>query len=403
MALQDKNRYWRFWPVIVLAFLYPANIGVVGLAIPLYYLKQGLSIQIIGYLSAGTSITYWFSPVLFTRISKRMGRKTSIIIATVGTMIAQGVFYISLEPTPILISRMIEGTVMGLYWANLQSSISDNPSADHSYYMSRYNISWNAGVVVGQVAGTIVLFLMDDLLIIFYISPILVILMVIISATFFQEQQVPEERPPEDIIVPAPQLITQPMKSSSANRDKHYIPILLPVLFVVAFVMGRQCVLFLYPIKSVALGYETFSVYFLSFMGIAFQMVSTSLASLIPYRRIRIVPLVTVSCMILIVLLFSITEVFIIFLLLFMIMGFCGGLMYSLGLKLFITLNVNRNTSIFSSLCESIIGLVFLIVPVILGYLVELNGLMLGFNVDAIVLSVVLVLIFIALRNYREM
>ena len=75
---------WRFWPIILLATLYPINNVVVNLSIPLYFYKQGTAVALIGVLTASMALTYSFSPLLFNKLSDKLGRKNSIVLAMTG-------------------------------------------------------------------------------------------------------------------------------------------------------------------------------------------------------------------------------------------------------------------------------------------------------------------------------
>ncbi|MFX1394409.1 MAG: MFS transporter, partial [Promethearchaeota archaeon] len=120
----EKTRTWKFWPVMCLSFLYPVNTSLISLSIPIYYFNIGVSVEIIGFLAAASSITYSFSPVLVDKLSQKLGRKKSILIATLGASAAQISFYFTLEPVIFFIARLMEGFVMGFFWPNLQSTIS---------------------------------------------------------------------------------------------------------------------------------------------------------------------------------------------------------------------------------------------------------------------------------------
>jgi len=169
------------------AFLYPLDNAMVGLAIPIFFYRKGVSVGIIGILAASQTFTYCFSPILLNKISDRINRRKSVILGVVGVCCAQVIYFFSLEPIPFMISKIIEGFMAGFIWANLQSSISDNIAHDHNKYMARYNFSWNLGTLSGFLLGAVVLFYGYTLEFIFYLAPVIMILSVIIIVGFFQE------------------------------------------------------------------------------------------------------------------------------------------------------------------------------------------------------------------------
>ncbi|MHA1688812.1 MAG: MFS transporter [Promethearchaeota archaeon] len=178
---------WPFWPVVLLAIIYPINSSLINLAIPLYFFNQGVDVRIIGLLSSGIAITYCFSPIAVNKFSNKIGRKHSIMLACAGGFLAQLTYYFTLHPFVFLFSRIFEGLIMGFYWSSLQSSISDSTVEKIDTLMSRYNFSWNFGILSGFLIGFILLFSLNELLFIFYISPLFLLLMIIISTFFFKE------------------------------------------------------------------------------------------------------------------------------------------------------------------------------------------------------------------------
>jgi MFS family permease len=106
------------------------------LGIPIFFFQKGISLEIIGLLSAAQIIAYCFSPILLNKLSDKLGRKRSLVISMVGISISQLTYYFVLEPLVFLIARFSEGLFLGFFAPNLQASISDNPNLDHSKYLS---------------------------------------------------------------------------------------------------------------------------------------------------------------------------------------------------------------------------------------------------------------------------
>jgi MFS family permease len=260
--IQEK---WRFWPVICIALLYPINNSLIALAIPLYFFRQGVDVRFIGLIAAGAAMTYSFSPLLFKNIADKLGRKFCVIIALLGTSLAQLVFYFTLNPMIFLISRMSEGLITGLFWPNLQASISDNAFQDHDRKLSRFNFGWNSGVLLGFLMGALVLFVIDDLKIIFFIAPVLVFAASLISILFFQESK------KYNINTVTRDRITE-HSNLNYNKSKDYrIPKILPILLVISFAFAKGSINILYPIKSEIIGFEPYTVYLLASFALSTQ------------------------------------------------------------------------------------------------------------------------------------
>lgn len=394
MEYTDIHQKWRFWPVICLALLYPINNSLIALAIPLFFFRQGVDIRIIGLIVAGGSMTYCFSPLLFKNIGDKIGRKSCIIIALLGTSFAQLLFYFTLDPILFLISRLTEGLITGLFWPNLQSSISDNAFQDHNKKLSRFNFGWNSGVLIGFLTGALILFLVDNLKIIFYIAPLLVFSATLISIIFFQESKklnldnIDSNR------------ISVPSNSNFSNSKDYHIPKILPILLVASFAFAKGSLNILYPIKSEIIGFEPYTVYLLASFALTTQLISTTFASYLSIKSLKKVSIICLFSLFIIFILFGMNTDFLIFAILYLLLGFFAGILISFGLKLSLMLNVKYQTSKYSNIIESAIGVTFLITPIFAAYLasVDLN---LAFYTISMGFTIFLIIALILLINLR--
>lgn len=393
MEQLDIDENWRFWPVICIALLYPINNSLIGLAIPLYFFRQGLDVRFIGIIAAGTAMTYCFSPLLFKNVADKIGRKSCVVIALLGTSLAQLTFYFTLDPMMFFISRLSEGLITGLFWPNLQASISDNAFQDHNRKLSRFNFGWNSGVLIGFLTGALILFVIDDLKIIFLTAPLLVFSATLISILLFQESKkyntniVDQERIKGNL-------------HSNINNSKYRIPKILPVLLVASYAFAKGSINILYPIKSEIIGFEVYTVYLLAAFALITQLISTTFAS---YLSINSLKKAAVSCLfslIIIFIFYGITTNFLIFAVLYLLMGFFAGILISFGIKLSLMQNVKYQASKYSNILESSIGLTFLITPILAAYLAS-NDLTLAFYIISLGFTVFLVSSLILLRNLQ--
>ncbi len=411
MNKTENYQKWRFWPIICLAFFYPVNGALVNLAIPLYYFKRGTNIEIIGFLAAGVTMTYCFSPMLLNSISEKINRRRSVILGIVGVSLAQIVFYFSLEPIPFLIARLVEGFMAGFIWSNLQSSITDNAHHNHSKYLAKYNLSWNAGVLGGYLLGAIVLYLVDNLEIIFYIAPLLVVSNAFIILFFFQESNKRKNNQNNQEL----KHLNRETNLDDNNLEKNYeknkgnitdftkysIPVIVPSLYIISYCLIRGSVNFLYPIKSEILGFDTYTVYLLSFFGLSTQLISITLVSYLSIDHLKKIPIISLFALIIILIFFGLNSNFFIFLLLYLLLGIFSGTLHGASLKLFLALNMKNNTSKYSSLFESIIGFTFLITPIVAGFIARID-LNLAFYVMAIIFSIMFLANLIFIKKIQK-
>ncbi|MHA1150122.1 MAG: MFS transporter [Promethearchaeota archaeon] len=390
---QDLHK-WRFWPVLVLAFLYPINNALLGIAIPLYYFQIGQIIAFIGFISASSAITYSFSPLALNKFAEKLGRKRSIILAMSGVLATQCTYYISLLPYAFIGARMVEGLMMGLFWPTLQSSISDNTLHDHSKMMSWYNISWNGGIVMGYALGAIFLYIVDDVSLIFYIAPLFIIINLLVVIFLFEESK-------KINLEGSLSIRNSNQKNYNKRNDivltNYYIPLVVIILLMIVFTSVKGSILFLYPIKSEVLGFSSFTVYIQVCICVIFQLFGTSIATFFSIKNLKRIPLLSILILSIAVLLFGLTQIFFFFMLLFIIIGFACGLLYGFALKLTLIKNMQDNTSRYSGILESVIGSGFLITPIASGFIAFLD-LELAFYI----ISVLLLLVFIPCFLYTK-
>lgn len=381
--LEDHQK-WHFWPVLLLSLLYPINLSVLGVSIPIYYYNKGISIEIIGFLAAAIALPYSFSPLLLNKLSEKFGRKKSVLIATLGATAAQISFYITLEPLIFFFARLAEGFIMGFYWTNLQATISDSSKEKRSKYTAVFNLSWNIGVLIGLLFGAIVVFFVEDVLIIFYLSPVIMIITCVIAVFFLKNPPYANSQ-----ISSINQNNIKAYLFDSQNKNdfsKYSIPVMVPIIIIAGYSILRASIGFLYPIKSEILGIETYTVYLFIFFLVLTQAIFATLSSFLSMKWLKCVTLMSLGIITLLMLIFGIVVDYnaALFIALFLIIGIFCGILYGSALKLFIALNVKKKTTKYTSINESIIGIFFLIIPILLGFIAAAD-LNLGFYVIAFV------------------
>ena len=390
----DSPQKWRFWPVICLALLYPINGALMSLAIPLYYYRQGLDIRFIGIIAAAVSMTYCFSPLLFKNVGDKISRKNCIIIALLGTSLAQLLFYFTLNPILFLISRLSEGLITGLYWTSLQSSISDNALHDHNKKLSRFNFGWTSGVLMGFLVGTLILYFIDDIKIVFYVAPLFIFSATLVSILFFQESK------KYNLDALNQDQITRQSNSNFDHSKDYKIPKILPVLLVASFTFAKGSINILYPIKSEIIGFELYTVYMLGAFALITQIISTTFASYLSLNSLKRAAGICLFSLAIIFILFGINTNFLIFVILYLLLGAFAGILISFGLKLSLMLNVKHQTSKYSNMLESSTGVGYLFTPIFAAYLAS-NDLSLAFFTISAGFTIFLIIVVILLINLR--
>lgn len=353
----------------------------------------------ISLLSTAMTITYAISPLVLNKISDKLGRRKSVILSLVGASCAQLTFYITLNPILFLVERLFEGFILGFFFPNLQACISDDPSIDHEKYLARFNLSWSFAIVLGFLFGAIILQFIDDLRFIFYINPLFLVLNTIIAIAFFQAPVNPNQDVTNKII----DLNTFNSESSqiSKNINKSHIPVIIPLLLILATAFASGNGMLLYPIRSEILGFSPSSTYIVQVFSTLAQSISMYFASQLALNKIKLVSAITMAVYSFLFILLYINDAYYLFIILFTLSGLFYGILYGIASKLFITLNVLKKTSKYSSISEASLGLTFFLSQIILGFIADIS---IGLGYLTITLSM-LIIFFISivfLRKLRE-
>ncbi len=399
METMQLSQKWRFWPVLCLAFIYAFSNPLLMLATPIYFFQQGVPIKIISLLSTALTITYSISPIVLNKISDKLGRRKSVIISMIGATCAQLTYYITLDPIAFLIERLFEGFILGFFFPNLQASISDNQSINHQKYLARFNLSWSVAIVLGLLFGAIFLQFIDDLKFLFYINPIFLAINAFIAILFFQEPI----NPNLGIQSSTSDFNTNDSedKQKSITISNYYIPVIIPLLliFATSFASGNGTLL--YPIRSELLGFHPSSTYFVNVFATLTQSLALYLATSLALNKLKVASTLILIIYSFLFILFILNEVYSLFIILFMFSGFFYGFLYGAASKLFLTLNIMKKTSKYSSISESSLGVTFFISQLFLGFIADID-IGLAYLALSLTLVVIFFIVLIFIRKLKE-
>ncbi|MHA1486201.1 MAG: MFS transporter [Promethearchaeota archaeon] len=163
----DNLFSYRVWPIFMLSFCRLFFLSIFERAFQNYiYFYQDVSESMLGIISSAPAIAYIFGPILGHLITKKLGIRNSIIISAVGTPILVAAQMIYFEPIYLIIIRVINGLLLGIFWPNCynllsrwQSVSSDAKSNKNFRY---FNFSWNLGFISGLLVGYFWAFALDE-------------------------------------------------------------------------------------------------------------------------------------------------------------------------------------------------------------------------------------------------
>jgi len=367
-----KNKKYRVFPILFLAFMRVALGVVISLAIPIYYIDIGLDLGTIGVISSGTAMSYLVSPLIFKNLYKKIGVRLTIILSTFGFLIIQIILQFTLDPLTVYILLILDGIFMGSFWPVLMTAVSTISKLEEynqndllkDRLMKRYSLAWNFGGIFSFILGTIVLFFIENILLMFIFS-LLFATSGLIFALLIQE---PENNLDKEIIVPIDDRV-----KSIPNREDISFPLFLPLVMicVYGFLIGGLGLA--YPIKSELLNFPLYTNYLFYFFRMSTQTATLSKTMDLNVKKIKKMILVSNIIVIVSFILMGLNYNIIIFGILFCVFGSFNSFYYTLSFKLTVFKNIAKNTSKYSVYFEIMVGIGFFLAPILTGLIAELN------------------------------
>jgi MFS family permease len=137
--------------------------GLFAIALVNYLLfERGFGTGETGVISAFYNLGFLAFTFIAGKAIDRLGRERLLEIVTVVIFACSAYYLLPIERGPALVFfvviRTIDGGATGIFWSAVQSyakKLADIDQASRNAFTSKYNFSWNAGVIVGTVAGWI--------------------------------------------------------------------------------------------------------------------------------------------------------------------------------------------------------------------------------------------------------
>nr|MDO8085050.1 MFS transporter [Candidatus Sigynarchaeum springense] len=161
--MEAATRRQSLLPVYIAEACQTGGRGVYAIALVNYLLfERNFGTGETGVISAFYNLGFLAFTFLAGRAIDRLGRERLLEIVTL-VIFACSVFYlVPIERGPALVLfvavRTFDGGATGIFWSAVQSyakKLADIDQASRNAFTSKYNFSWNAGVIVGTVAGWI--------------------------------------------------------------------------------------------------------------------------------------------------------------------------------------------------------------------------------------------------------
>ena len=151
---KKKNRLIGY----VITFLVTLTLGTTEIFASWYTGELGGSGLLAGLAMGSFGLVYMISPSIGGKISDRIGRKTSLLIATVAYIAVLILYPLSTTPIDLIIIRALEGVVYGFIAPSIEGMVAELSPESQAVTLGNFSTSWSAGMIIspfliGYVTG----------------------------------------------------------------------------------------------------------------------------------------------------------------------------------------------------------------------------------------------------------
>lgn len=110
-----------------------------------------------GWIGGGYGFTYLIAPTILGRLSDKIPRKASLLIASCGQILI-AIYYLFFIDSifQLILGQILLGTVYGFWWPSIEAYISEkthNTPESHQRGMANFCIAWSIGYMSGPVVA----------------------------------------------------------------------------------------------------------------------------------------------------------------------------------------------------------------------------------------------------------
>jgi len=381
----DADRFdtlfsYRVWPIFMLSFCRLFFISIFERAFQNYiYLDQNVSESMLGLISSAPLIAYIFGPILGHLITKKLGIRNSIILSAISTPILVGAQMIYFDPVYLIIIRVINGLLLGVFWPNCYNllsrwqSVSSDAKSNKNF--RNFNLSWNLGFISGLLVGFFWAIALDDY---FAMTFAFIISFSLPLFSLFLKKESELNLVDKNFVNknndPKLKSIIKHQDQQNSNNKMTVYPILFSWIALVLYAASKSVFRFSYLvfIKQVSsnLSYFTYLIQLSMQVGQLLGLTWSNSMKIYSKKNSVFVSLIMIVLgSIAIVIVQDIIYISIIS----ASIGLFIGLIQGTSLKIMIDYGAAKNTKKYSTINEVLKGIGFGITPIAAGFIAEIN------------------------------
>ena len=376
--MEAASRRHSLLPMYIAEACQTGGRGLFAIALVNYLLfERGFGTGETGVISAFYNLGFLAFTFIAGRAIDRIGRERLLEIVTVVIFACSLYYLIPIERGPALVLfvgiRTIDGGATGIFWSAVQSyakKLADIDQASRNAFTSKYNFSWNAGVIAGTVAGWILTSQTSTNVIGIYASVIITGIQVVSIFAMRLTIKVPTSKKGENHVVNPP---VQRALTSDEQATMASIPMILLFfsLLTHSFTTGGLSIYL--PAKILAFSLPSFVSYIFFFEQSIAQTASMTLGGRVCERQV--IPAIVVGPAIIglgWLLLGSSTEG-IVMSVGILVQSFMQGILYASGMRFLTNVAQAQGKAGLFSRFQFVMGFGRMSGPFIFGFLIEIG------------------------------
>jgi len=408
----SEFRSYRFFPLFAMSFLRTFFYSIYSLALPnILIFEYEFSSNLVGIISSVGAIAYIMGPFFGRKITEKLGIKKTLILSQTISVITIIISIIYINPVVLIFMRAIDGFVNGFFWPNafnLISSWEKNCKREKKINFLRYfNFSWNFGLIGGYLSGYFIVLLLGQDLIALIVSAIFASLL-IPSALLLESSEEFEVLENQAVVLQDLKLHTKIFSDTISSETKvsisdsadspigkesmKNIPIIMAWAGILLYASIKSIFKFTLPYFFKFNGFDSYWVYIVVLFQQVFQIVGLSIIQKFKKQRIGFF----IGVFILIG--FTLSFLFGLSILVISIINIIAGLLIGLvqGVTQRIVLDHSKSSGSrkYTMINEMFMGISFGIIPLIAGFLTDINIIydFVFLSVELIILAIILII-----------
>ena len=375
----DNLISYRAWPIFMISFCRLFFISIFERAFQNYIFSyKNVSVSMLGIISSAPLIAYIFAPILGHLITKKLGIRNSIVLSAISTPILIGAQMIYFDPVYLIIIRVINGLLLGVFWPNCYNLLSKwqsvSSDAKSNKNFRNFNFSWNLGFISGLLVGFFWAFALDEY---FAMTFAFIISFTLPFFSLFLKKESELNHVDESLLDKNdennPKRNIKTFDKQNSNNKMIAYPILFSWIALIIYATSKSVFRFSYPVFLKESGIPLYFTYLIQLSIQVGQLGGLTWSNSMKFYSRKI----SVYVSLIMILLSSIAIVLIQDIIYISIIsasiGLFVGLIQGTSLKIMIDYGAAKNTKKYSTINEVLKGIGFGLTPVAAGFIAEIN------------------------------